>query len=74
MLFLLQVSTEAFALSDQAVQMWYEGVFNSTTDHENPRLNIVYTQEPVRDGNDGHETNCVDTLGLVTNVAIMQVS
>ncbi len=54
--------------------MWYEGVFISTNDHENPKSNIIHTQEPVRDGNDGHDTNCVDTLGLVANVAIRQVS
>ncbi len=61
-------------MSDHAVQMWHEGGFNSTNDHENPRSNIIYTQEPVRDGNDGYETNSVDTVGLVANVAIRQVS
>ncbi len=54
--------------------MWHEGVFISTNDHENPRSSVIYTQETVRDGTDGHETNCVDTVGLVTNVAIRQVS
>ncbi len=50
--------------------MWYEGVFLPTNGHENPKSNIIHTQEPVCDG---HDTNCVDTLGLVSNVAIRQV-
>ncbi|CAM9313958.1 unnamed protein product, partial [Chrysoparadoxa australica] len=65
-----EIATEAYGVSDLAVQMCSDGVFVEPMEQSDPGADTVQTKVEVNEA--GKPTKAPEVLGLLTNVAIVQ--